>query len=81
MEIARRGIESRIVKGSQKFYPKMVDIQVLRNRWKEEIIPELFTWKELHDWLKLTGLKYRVPIPEIGMFRIFSSKRSKVFIY
>ena len=81
MEIARRGIESRIKKGSMKFYPAMVDIQVLRNRWKEELIPEIYTWKELHDWLKATGLKYRVPIPEIGMFRIFSSRYSKVYVY
>lgn len=81
MEIARRGIESRIVKGSMKFYPPLVGMKVLRNRWKEELIPEFFTWIELHDWLQLTGLKYRVPIPGIGMLSIFSSNRSKVFVY
>lgn len=81
IEIARRGIESRIIKGSNKFYPPIVDKEVLRNRWKEEVIPDLSTWKELSAWLKQTGLRYRVPIPEIGMFRLFNScKQAKVLV-
>lgn len=79
MEVARRGIESRVVKGSRAFYPPMVERSVLLNRWKEEVVPELNTWVELHGWLK-TGVKYRVPIPERGMFRRFNSNHSGVFV-
>lgn len=79
MEVARRGIESRVVKGSNAFYPPLVSRSKLQNRWKEEEVPEFETWIELHNWLK-TGVRYRVPIPEIGMFRIFNSKQSKVIV-
>jgi hypothetical protein len=81
MEIARRGIESRVVKGSKKFYPPMVEKEVLERRWKDVLFPDLKTWIDLHVFLKETGLKYRVPIPGIGMFRLFSSKSSKVLVY
>ena len=79
MEVARRGIESRVVKGSNAFYPPMVSHSKLQNRWKEEEVPEFETWIELHNWLK-TGVRYRVPIPEVGMFRVFNSKQSKVLV-
>ena len=81
MEIARRGIESRVVKASKLFYPPLVNREVLVNRWKEELIPDLFTWIELHNWLKKSGLKYRVDIPGISMFRKFSSNKSGILIY
>ena len=81
MEIARRGIESRIVKGSKRFYPPMVSLEVLQRRWKDVVIPAMDTWIELHEFLKRTGLKYRVPIPHIEMFRLFSSRSSGVLIY
>ena len=81
IEIARRGIESRVVKGSNAFYPKMLPKQVLVNRWKEEQVPEFDNWIELHNWLKLTGLRYRVPIPDIGMFSLFKSKSSMILVY
>ena len=78
MEIARRGIESRVVKGSKKFYPPLVSKEILQRRWEDVTIPDFVTWIELHNWLKETGLKYRVPIPDLGMFRSFSNINSKV---
>jgi hypothetical protein len=78
MEIARRGIESRIVKGSKLFYPIMVSKSVLENLWKKSLDKEFDTWYNLHNWIKSTGLKYRVPIPSIDMFRHFSSANSCV---
>jgi len=80
MEIARRGIESRVVKGSKKFYPLLVTKEVLQRRWKDVVIPDFATWIELHNWLKETGLKYRVPIPDLGMFRSFSNINSRVCV-
>lgn len=81
MEIARRGIESRVVKGSKLFYPPMVSLEVLQRRWKDVVIPVMNSWIELHVFLKITGLKYRVEIPSIEMFRLFSSRSSKVLVY
>ena len=81
MEIARRGIESRIAKGGGLFFPPIVDNEFLLNRWKEAAEWSYSTWKELHTILKKTGLKYRVPLPDKGMFRSFASKRSNVFVY
>lgn len=81
MEIARRGIESRVVKGSNAFYPPLVSQEVLQRRWKDVIIPIVETWIELHNFLKTTGVKYRVPIPSgDGMFRPFNSVSSKVYV-
>ena len=81
MEIARRGIESRVVKGSKSFYPPMVPLEVLQRRWKDVVMPAMNSWIELHAFLKVTGLKYRVEIPSIEMFRPFSSESSKVLVY
>jgi len=81
MEIARRGIESRVVKGSKRFYPQLVSKEVLERRWKDVLWPNFGSWIDLHAFLKETGLKYRVPIPDIGMFRLFSSKSSNVWVY
>lgn len=80
MEIARRGIESRVVKGSKAFYPKLPSSKHLRNLWKEEGDVEFDDWIQLHRWLKSTGMRYRVPIPEIEMFRPFVSKHSCVLV-
>jgi hypothetical protein len=81
MEIARRGIESRVVKGSKKFYPPLVKKEVLERRWKDVLFPDFKTWIELHVFLKKTGMKYRVPIPDVGMFRLFSCRPSRVLVY
>ena len=82
MEIARRGIESRIVKGSRRFYPPMVSNETLQNLWKKEEVPMLKTWIELHNWLKETGMKYRGSLPEIDLFRLFNrSESSRVLVH
>ena len=81
MEIARRGIESRVVKGSDAFFPILVEKEVLQRRWKDVAIPDFDTWVKLHRWLKETGMKYRVEIPSIEMFRLFSSKSSGILVY
>ena len=81
MEIARRGIESRVVKGSNKFYPPLVLKEVLERRWKDVQFPDFKTWIDFHAFSKITGMKYRVPIPEIGMFSLFSSISSRVYVF
>ena len=63
-------------KTSKLFYPPLVSREVLVNRWKEEPIPNLFTWKDLHIWLK-----YRADTPTISMFRKFNSNKSGILIY
>lgn len=80
MEVARRGIESRVVKSSGKFYPPLVSKEVFQNLWKKDEIPNFETWIEVHQWIKKTGVKYRVDIPDISMFRIFKSGKSKVLV-
>ena len=77
MEIARRGYEL-VVKKSKKFYPELPCQKYLLNLWKNEMVPEVNTWKELSDFLKNSKVKYRVPLPEEGSFRIFQSNRSLV---
>lgn len=75
-EIARRGYEVIIVK-NKKFYPNLISLKYLRNRWKEIKIPEVETWKELYSWFKNSKMMYRVPIPNIG-FKNFKCLQSKV---
>lgn len=80
MEIARRGIESRVVAGSSAFYPPMPSKSHIRNLWKEAGEVEFDSWIQLHRYLKETGMRYRVPIPGIEMFRLFVSKHSRVLV-
>lgn len=75
--IAKRGYEL-VIKRSKQFYPVVPTLKYLEDLWKETTIPVFTTWKELHDWIKNTGMKYRVPIPSRKVFRIFSSPRSLV---
>lgn len=78
MEIARRGYEVVIAK-SKKFYPELLSVGELQNRWKEIEFPEFSTWVELHDFVKKKAkLKYRNPLPKEESFRIFSSPKSFV---
>lgn len=75
MEVARRGYEIFVLK-SKKFYPDVPCQTYLSTLWKNEIVPDVHTWKELADFLKKTGLKYRVPLPSVESFRIFQSSKS-----
>jgi len=76
--IAKRGYRISILKNSQ-FYPALPSRAYMEDLWKETDIPEYKDWKELHNWVvKTSGLKYRVPIPSTGMFRIYASSASCV---
>lgn len=84
MEIARRGIESRVVKGSAAFYPPMMSHEVLarrKHKWKNVPKSACSSWITLHCWIKEAGVKYRVPVPEREQMRIFVTKSSRVFVY
>lgn len=76
-EIARRGYEI-IIQKSKKFYPALPPITHLEDLWKETNVPGFSNWKELHDWIKNSGLKYRVPLPRAESFRKFQSPASLV---
>lgn len=78
-EIAKRGYRL-IIKKSKKFYPELPILKELEDRWKETEFPIINSWKDLHDFIKNSKLKYRVPIPEREGFRIFQSKQSKVYV-
>ena len=87
MEIARRGIESRVIKGSEKFYPNIPSMEYLSNLWKKEIDNDVFgSWIDIHNWIKQRDFGIRVPIPPSnedvpGMYRFFGhSNRSKILI-
>jgi IS605 OrfB family transposase len=75
--IANRGYNLIIIK-SKKFYPELPETRYIEDRWKKTDVPSFRDWKELHSWLKETGLKYRVDVPEASMFRILRSKKSFV---
>jgi hypothetical protein len=76
-EIAQRGYRLVILKNKQ-FYPKLPAIKYLEDLWKETKIPLVNNWKELHSWVKNSKLKYRVPVPDESVFRIFQSPASLV---
>ena len=75
--IANRGYNIIIIK-SKKFYPELPETRYIEDRWKKTNVPSFQDWKELHSWLKETGLKYRVDVPDTSMFRILRSKKSLV---
>lgn len=45
-----------------KFYPGLPETGYIEDRWKKTDVPSFQDWKELHSWLKETGLKYRVDV-------------------
>jgi hypothetical protein len=77
MAIGRRGYEI-FIKKSKKFYQELPSKRVLEERWKQTEWPDCSNWKELHDFIKNAGLKYRVPIPEREGFSQFQNRRSYV---
>ena len=79
MEIGRRGYEC-IIKKSKKFYPDKIPNTKIQDRWKETDFSGVSDWKELHALLKNSKMKYRIPVPERTVFKIFSSHKSKVYI-
>ena len=88
LEIGRRGFEVIIlkkknVKGVSSFYPEF-DLSMMREEIRNQTTHlELNSWKELHTFLKNSGLRYRVSLDEAKslhpMFcRKFYSHRSRV---
>ena len=88
LEIGRRGFEVIIlkkknVKGVSSFYPEF-DLSMMREEIRNQTAHlELNSWKELHTFLKNSGLRYRVSLDEAKslhpMFcRKFYSHRSRV---
>ncbi len=57
IELARRGF---VKYKRNQFYPKLIDIEVLRNRWKEASEWSYQNWKELFQIVKNSKLRYRV---------------------
>lgn len=78
-EVARRGYEIIIAK-SRKFYPNLITLKELEDRWKETEFPKFDSWKDLHSWFKTSGLRYRVDIPSRDVFRFFKSSTSRVYV-
>jgi len=60
IEVARRGYK-KYNKGW--FYPALPELNNLRNQWKEDLsLFEVSSWPELHDQIKNSGMRYRVPL-------------------
>ena len=88
LEIGRRGFEVIILKkknekGVSSFYPKF-NLSMMREEIRNQTAHlELNSWKELHTFLKNSGLRYRVSLDEVkSLHRVFSrkfySQRSRV---
>jgi len=80
IEIARRGYQYSIMRNSRGFYPNLPKIEDLQRRWKDVVFPIFKTWIEIHEFLKDTRLRYRVPFDTKGFESIsyFKSKKSNV---
>ena len=78
IELARRA--SEISQTGKWNYPE-IPSRPLVNQWKEEakVVVTSNNWKEFHNWLKTSRLKYRssVGLKEATVFRL-NSIRSKV---
>ena len=71
---------SYLIKKSKKFYPDKIPYTKIQDRWKETDFSGVSDWKELHALLKNSKMKYRIPVPEGTVFKIFSSHKSKVYV-
>ena len=78
LEIGRRGYEC-VIKKSKKFYPDKIPYTKIQDRWKETDFSGISDWKELHALLKNSKMKYRIPVPDRTVFKIFSSHKSQVY--
>lgn len=54
------------------FYPKLVSVEALANRWKEALAWRIESWKDLFRELKNSKVKYRVPFDVRFASRVFS---------
>jgi IS605 OrfB family transposase len=76
LEIGRRGFEC-IIKKTKQFYPELKLKEVLINQWKDKInIDNFKTWKDLFNFIKNLGLRYRVSTSVV--FSEFKTSKSLV---
>ena len=79
LEIARRGSTT-----SSGFYPDLINIDDLANRWKEELNWSCSNWKELYLEFKSKNLlnRYRVSMSQKDLvFKSFISDKTLVYNY
>lgn len=79
IEIGRRGFY-KYQKGL--FYPSLIDIETLRNRWKKDLDWKYQTWKELFGIIKDAKLKYRNALTDF-QFKVcrLNSDKSCINLY
>lgn len=77
IEIGRRGYFKYV---KDQFYPKLINKEVLSNRWKEAKEWSYQNWKELFQLLKNSKLKYRVSRESTNDFLVFQRKYYKKMI-
>ena len=75
IEVARRGY-NKFTKGW--FYPKL-DVRSLDERWKQTL-DGCSTWVEVHQRIKNSKVKYRVPLEDSKPSRVFSFSSRKSYI-
>ena len=79
LEIARRGCAT-----SSGFYPDLIDIDNLANRWKEELSWSYSNWKELYLEFKSKNLlnRYRVSMSQKDLvFEPFIARNTHILSY
>jgi IS605 OrfB family transposase len=77
IEIGRRGYFKY---QKNQFYPKLINIEVLSNRWKETKEWSYQNWKELFQLVKNSKLKYRVSKTDSNVNLVFERKYYKKMI-
>lgn len=76
LEIARRGFYKF---QKDKFYPDLIKVETLRNRWKKDLERTYNSWVELFNKIKIMELKYRNSLKDYS-FKVFRFSSSKSFI-
>lgn len=89
LEIGRRGYEVIILKlrsetGESKFYPEFKLNMIKDELRKQTVDLDLNSWKDFHNWLKNSKVKYRVSLDAVKhpvFLRKFKCIQSKVELY
>ena len=74
IEIGRRGYYKY---QKNQFYPKLINKEILSNRWKEAKEWSYQNWKELYQLIKNSKLKYRVSKESLIDSLVFEKKYYK----
>lgn len=81
IEIARRGYKKF---SKNWFYPPNIEFLMnTMNQWKKDLCSRFNDWKSIHNEIKNSKLKYRVPLTDCKINTVFrnNSIKSKVLIY